>query len=145
MTSSSIIVRLSNIYGYTRLRRPDLVPTIMQDIFEKNEVKIWSDKPKRDFIFTEDAADAVLELINSNFEGAINLGTGKISSLKQICEIIESLSGKKIVSENNEVSGPMEFVTDISKLTKITGWKPKYDITAGLKKTYEIMNNYYKD
>ena len=142
---SSIIVRLSNIYGYTRLRRPDLVPTIMQDIFEKNEVKIWSDKPKRDFIFTEDAADAVLKLINSSFEGAINLGTGKISSLKQICEIIESLSGKKIVSENNEVSGPMEFVTDISKLTKITGWKPKYDITAGLKKTYEIMKSYYKD
>ena len=52
---------------------------------------------------------------------------------------------KKIVSENNKVSGPMEFVTDISKLTKITGWKPKYDITAGLKKTYEIMKSYYKD
>ena len=29
----SIIIRLSNIYGYTKLRRPDLVPTIMQDIF----------------------------------------------------------------------------------------------------------------
>ena len=29
----SIIVRLSNIYGYTKLRRPDLIPTIMQDIF----------------------------------------------------------------------------------------------------------------
>ena len=31
----SIIVRLSNIYGYTKLRRPDLVPTIMQDIFKR--------------------------------------------------------------------------------------------------------------
>jgi nucleoside-diphosphate-sugar epimerase len=61
----SIIVRLSNIYGYTRLRRPDLIPTIMQDIFEKEVVKIWNDNPKRDFIFTEDAADAVLKLINS--------------------------------------------------------------------------------
>ena len=58
----SIIIRLSNIYGYTRLRRPDLVPTIMQDIFLKDNVTIWSDIPKRDFIFTEDAADAVLKL-----------------------------------------------------------------------------------
>ena len=50
----SIIVRLSNIYGYTRLRRPDLIPTIMQDIFMKEKVSIWNDEPKRDFIFTED-------------------------------------------------------------------------------------------
>ena len=49
----SIIVRLSNIYGYTKLKRPDLIPTIMQDIFEKKNVTIWSDKPKRDFIFVE--------------------------------------------------------------------------------------------
>ena len=42
----SIIIRLSNIYGYTKLNRPDLIPTIMQDIFEKEKVEIWSNKPK---------------------------------------------------------------------------------------------------
>jgi len=94
-TVPSIIVRLSNIYGATRLRRPDLIPTIMQDLFEKEKISIWNDQPKRDFIFTEDAADAVLKLIESKFEGIINLGTGKMSSLKEICEIIERLSGKK--------------------------------------------------
>ncbi len=140
----SIIVRLSNIYGYTRLRRPDLIPTIMQNVFEKNEVTIWNNKPKRDFIFTEDAADAVLKLISSDYEGTINLGTGKMTSLKEICTIIEKLSGKRIISENKDVTGPMEFVTDISKLTEITGWQPKHDIYSGLKKTYDIMNDYYK-
>ena len=69
----SIVVRLSNIYGYTKLRRPDLVPTIMQDIFEKEQVKIWSNKPERDFIFTEDAADAVLKLVKSDFIGTFLL------------------------------------------------------------------------
>ena len=140
----SIIVRLSNIYGYTRLRRPDLIPTIMQDIFEKEEIKIWNNKPKRDFIFTEDAADAVLKLIETNFEGIINLGTGKMSSLEEICNIIGDLSGKKIISQNKDVSGPMEFVTDISKVQKLTNWKPKHDIYTGLKKTFDIMNGYYK-
>ena len=33
----SIVVRLNNIYGYTKLKRPDLVPTIMQDIFKKKQ------------------------------------------------------------------------------------------------------------
>ena len=141
----SIIIRLSNIYGYTRLRRPDLVPTIMQDIFQKDVVKIWNDNPKRDFIFTEDAADAVLKLLNTNYEGVINLGTGKMSSLKEMCQIIEELSGKKIISENKKVSGPMEFVADISKLIKVTGWKPKYDILRGLEKTYKIMKSYEEE
>ena len=140
----SIIVRLSNIYGYTKLRRPDLIPTIMQDIFEKDKVSIWNDSPKRDFIFTEDAADAALKLLDTDYTGTINLGTGKMTSLKEICKVIEKLSGKKILSENKKVTGPMEFVTDISKLTQITGWEPKYDIVSGLKKTYEKMNNYYK-
>ena len=139
---SSIIVRLSNIYGYTKLRRPDLVPTIMQDVFTKEEVKIWNDEPKRDFIFTEDAAEAVIKLIDSNFQGVINLGSGKMSTIKDMCNIISNLSKKKIISENKKVSGPMEFVTDISKIKKIINWEPKHDIQSGLKKTYEIMKAY---
>ena len=138
----SIIVRLSNIYGYTKLRRPDLVPTIMQDIFSKDNVTIWSDVPKRDFIFTEDAADAVLKLLNVDFTGTLNLGTGKMSSIKEITKIIENLSGKKIISENKDVSGPLEFSTDISKIKKITGWSPQFTLEEGLKKTYNIMKKY---
>ena len=33
-----------------------------------------NDKCKRDFIFTEDAADAILKLINTDYTGIINLG-----------------------------------------------------------------------
>ena len=139
----SIIVRLSNIYGYTKLRRPDLVPTIMQDIFEKENVKIWNNKPERDFIFTEDAADAVLKLINSDFTGTVNLGSGKKCSLKEMTEIIEKMSGKKIISEDKQVSGPMKFVTDISKLQKLINWEPKYSLKEGLEKTYNIMKEYH--
>ena len=138
----SIIVRLSNIYGYTNLRRPDLVPTIMQDIFLKDKVNIWSDLPKRDFIFTEDAADAVIKLLNCDYTGIINLGTGEMNSINKITKIIEGLSGKKIISEKKEVSGPLEFIADISKIKKIIGWSPKHDLESGLTKTYDIMKKY---
>ncbi len=142
-TVPSIIVRLSNIYGYTELRRPDLIPTIMQDVFEKEKVEIWSNKPKRDFIFTEDAADAVLKILDTDFTGIVNLGSGKMSSLKLISEIIEDLSGKKIISKNQPVSGPMEFNTNIKRISEVTGWEPKFDIKIGLEKTFKIMKSYY--
>ena len=142
-TVPSIIVRLSNIYGYTELRRPDLIPTIMQDVFEKEKVEIWSNKPKRDFIFTEDAAEAILRILDTDFTGIVNLGSGKMSSLKLISEIIEDLSGKKIISKNQPVSGPMEFNTNIKRISEVTGWEPKFDIKKGLEKTFKIMKSYY--
>ena len=142
-TVPSIVVRLSNIYGYTELRRPDLIPTIMQDVFEKEKVEIWSNKPKRDFIFTEDAAEAVLKILDTDFTGIVNLGSGKMSSLKLISEIIEDLSGKKIISKNQPVSGPMEFNTNIKRISELTGWEPKFDIKKGLEKTFKIMKSYY--
>ena len=138
----SIVVRLSNIYGYTKLKRPDLVPTIMQDIFLKEKVTIWSDLPKRDFIFTEDAADAVIKLLDVDFTGTLNLGAGKMIPVKDIVKIVENLSGKKIISQNKDVTGPLEFVADISKIKKITGWSPSHSIEEGLTKTFNIMKNY---
>ena len=38
----------------------------------------------------------------------------------------------------------MELEVDISLVKKLTGWKPKYSLEQGLKKTYEIMKYYYK-
>ena len=140
----SIIVRLSNIYGYSRLIRPDLVPTIMQKIFLKDEIKIWSSKPKRDFIFVEDAADAVIKLLNTDHNGVINLGSGEMNSIEKIINYVEKLSGKKIISENKKVSGPMELIVDISLIKRLTGWRPAYSLEEGLEKTFNIMKEYYK-
>jgi len=141
----SIIIRLSNIYGYTKLIRPDLVPTLMQNVLNNDEVTIWNDKPKRDFIFIEDAADAILKLINTNYTGIVNLGNGEMNSIKAITSEVEKLSGKKIKSLNKPVSGPMELEVDITLTKKLIDWAPKFTLKQGLKKTYEIMKNYHQE
>ena len=138
----SIIVRLSNIYGYSKLIRPDLVPTLMQKVFKKKKIYVWSDKPIRDFIFAEDAADAVVKLLNSRFTGVINVGSGKSNSVKNLIGIISKYSNKKIETLNKKVTGPYKFLTNINLLKKITKWVPKYTLEKGLYKTFNIMKNY---
>jgi len=138
----SIVIRLSNIYGYTKLIRPDLVPTLMQNVLTSDNATIWNDKPKRDFIFTEDAADATLKLLDTNFKGIVNLGTGEMNAIKTITSLVEDLSGKKIKSLNKPVSGPMELKVDTTLLKKLIKWDPKFSLKEGLAKTYEIMKNY---
>lgn len=138
----SIIVRFSNIYGPTKLIRPDLIPTLMQKTLSPNEVTVWNTKPIRDFLYTPDAADAIIKLLDTDYIGPINLGTGKSISVGKIAEIIGKLSRKKIKNLDKPVSGPMNFVCDITLLKKLTGWKPKYSIETGLEETYNIMKNY---
>lgn len=134
-----INVRLSNIYGETALVRPDLVPTLMKDVLTKDQPSVWTFEPKRDFVFTSDAADAVLRLLDTDFTGTVNIGTGQMHSIGEIAKIVENISGKKIISLDKKVTGVMEFVADISLLQRLTGWKPKYSLREGLEKTFNIM------
>ena len=141
-----INVRLSNIYGPSLLKRPDLIQEIMHKVLIKKEKKIYvkSMKPKRDFIYTADAADAVIKLLNLNYSGNINLGSGELNSVYKVCSIISKLTGVKIEDKKEKVSGPMKFVYDINFLKKIINWKPKFSLEDGLKNTILKINEYKK-
>ena len=116
----------------------------MQNVLNKDEVTIWNDKPKRDFIFTEDAADAILKLINTDYTGIINLRTGEMNSIKTITSEVKKLSGKDIRSLDKPVSGPMELSVDTTLTKKLIDWSPKFSLKEGLKKTYDIMRSYHQ-
>lgn len=139
-----INIRLSNIYGDTSLIRPDLVPTLINDVLTKENPSVWTKEPKRDFIFTSDAANAIVKLLETDYTGNINLGSGTMSSIGDITDIIEDISGKKISSQNKKVGGVMEFVADVSLLKKLTGWEPEHSLRSGFEKTYKIMKNNLK-
>jgi len=134
-----INIRLCNIYGDTSLIRPDLVPTLIYDSIKKDNPTVWNKKPKRDFIFTVDAADAIVKLLDTSFKGYINLGSGKTYSVGTITDIVSKLSGKEIASLDIPVNGVMEFNTDISLLKKLTNFKPKHTLKKGLHKTFKVM------
>ena len=142
---SIIDVRISNVYGPTRLLRPDIVPSTIWSLIHNKSATVWTKKPKRDFIFVEDAMIAVFKLLNSDFSGTVNLGTGIGSTVHELCDCLEELSGIKISDQNIKVSGHMEFYQDISLLKSIIDWKPRFSLKEGLTITYEKMQEYYKE
>ncbi|MEK7607408.1 MAG: NAD(P)-dependent oxidoreductase [Patescibacteria group bacterium] len=137
-----INIRLSNIYGPTKFIRPDLVPTLIQKALSPKEPTVWSTKPIRDFIYVKDAARAIIALLDTDYIGTINLGSGQMRSVGDIVSIIEKISGKKVKVLDIPVTGPMKFVYDISLVKKLTGWKPEYTLEQGLEETYDIMKTY---
>ena len=54
-----INVRLANLYGPTPLTRFDLIHVTCRKLLDDGKAEIWSDRPSRDFIYVEDAAEAL--------------------------------------------------------------------------------------
>ena len=113
-----------------------LIPLILKAIKgERENIKIFGtdyDTPDgtciRDYIHVEDLANAHHLAIKNieKFSGAINLGTSKGTSVKEIIEIAEKITGKScpIVFESRRAGDPSILCADNKKAGEILGWHP---------------------
>ena len=115
-------------------------------------VEIWgSGKPMREFLWSEDMADACVFLMeNRNFEDTypsetseirnthINIGTGSDISIAELSEIIKKKIGftGTFVFNTDKPDGTMKKLTDVSKLNGL-GWKHKVALSEGIQKQYQ--------
>lgn len=120
----------------------------------KDSVEIWgTGKPRREFLYSEDMADACVFLLeNRDFidtytpntkeikNSHINIGTGKDISIKELAELIKEIVGFKGRLNFNieKPDGTMIKLTDPSKLHSL-GWKHKVELKEGI----ETMFNWY--
>lgn len=137
-----LTVRLSNIYGPTPLQRYDLVHVLIRRLLSEGRAEIWSRRPARDFIHVDDAARAVLDLLGTTVTGTINLGTGTMTPVGTVVDVLQQISGCPIADRDIAVDGPMEFRCDTTALEQSIGWRPAYTIDAGIRHTFEQMKAY---
>lgn len=109
---------------------------------KENEIIHWgSGNPRREFIFSEDVADASLfamenaeNLLNVHY----NVGTGIDYSIKEISEMVARIVGfeGKIGWDTSKPDGAPKKLLDSSGFLNL-GWNPSTTIEEGLKKTCE--------
>jgi len=137
-----INVRLANLYGPTPLRRFDLIHVLIRQLLCEGRGTIWSTKPERDFIYVEDAAHAVMELLRADYTGTLNLGTGTMTSVRRIVDVLQEISGRSITDLQRPVAGPMRFQCDMRTLQRLIDWEPMYSVEEGVRRTYERMKSW---
>jgi len=119
---------------------------------DENRVEIWgSGKPMREFLWSEDMADACVFLLeNRDFKDTydenvkeirnthINIGTGKDVSIKELAQTIQKVIGFKgeLYFNTDKPDGTMKKLTNVSKLHSL-GWKHTVELEDGIKKIYE--------
>jgi GDP-L-fucose synthase len=106
----------------------------------ENEVEIWgSGKPKRELLFVEDLANAVIFFMKKKTKDSIiNIGNGKDYSIKYYANFIKKkLKLKCRLNFNKKFpDGTFRKVLDTS-LSKKYGWLPKINLEKGFKITYQ--------
>jgi nucleoside-diphosphate-sugar epimerase len=137
-----LTVRMSNLYGPTPLERYDFIHVVSRALLRDGRAEIWSRRPARDFIHADDAARAVLDLAKSDVTGIVNLGTGTMTRVGTVADILERVSGRPIVDRDVPVDGPMEFRCDTTLLEQHIGWRARWSIDDGVRDTFEKMRAY---
>ncbi len=155
-----ISVMPTNLYGINDnfdLETSHVLPALLRKMHEakmNNEpkVEIWgSGRPRREFLYSEDMADACLFLLESrNFKDTyekntteirnthINIGTGIDISIKELAQTIKNIVGYKGELYFNETKpdGTMVKLTDPSKLHEL-GWKHTVELEEGIARVYK--------
>lgn len=145
----------TNLYGPNdnfHLTNSHVIPALIRKFISARNtgsdfVEIWgTGKPKREFLFVEDLAEAVIfamEKIDANtLYGAgisqINIGTGKDISIAELAETIAGISGfkGKILFDTTKPDGTPRKLLDVTRMSSF-GWKYSKELEDGLRSTIE--------
>ena len=125
--------------GESHTPETHLIPLVLKAIKgEREKISVFGtdyDTPDgtciRDYIHVEDLALAhrlAVEKLDE-YSGCLNLGTGVGTSVKEIIDAAEKVSGKKCPVEYGprRAGDPAKLYADNQKVKKILGWQPSYD------------------
>ncbi|WP_367365114.1 GDP-mannose 4,6-dehydratase [Pediococcus parvulus] len=144
----TVATRFFNVYGPKQNPKSPysgVLSLISHSLMNDSIFTIFGDgKQTRDFTYISDVVSA-LELLSENpiaNHEVYNVATEIPTSLNKVLKIFEKISGKKItLAYKNERKGDIrDSYADVSKIKQL-GFSPRYSITYGLKKYWDMLNS----
>ena len=150
----------TNLYGpgdSYDLNNSHVLPALIRKMHEAkiagaHEVVLWgSGTPKREFLYVDDLANALVFLAalndvryNALVEPAqcplINVGTGEDLTIRELAETVAKAVGYtgKFVQDTSKPDGTMRKVMDVSKIYGL-GWRASTNLKEGINLTYKAF------
>ena len=147
----------TNLYGpgdNYDLQNSHVLPALIRKMHEaklrgSKEMVVWgTGTPRREFLYSDDMADACLYLMNlpdqkffslltEAIAPLINIGCGKDQSILELAELVKQVVefGGKLVFDTSKPDGTPRKLLDVSKIGQL-GWKVKTELQEGIKLAY---------
>jgi nucleoside-diphosphate-sugar epimerase len=136
--------RLFYVYGPNQ-RAASIIPTIITSLSSGKIPDIRTPKNANDFIYVDDVASGILEMIKNEIpSGIYNLGSGfstDILDISKICETIiygNSKLSNQLESQSQNTIKTVDFWADLGLSKKMLNWMPVTTIVVGVKKMVEL-------
>jgi len=142
------VARFHNVYGpfgtYDggREKAPAAIcrKVIQAGISGKNEIVIWGDGHQtRSFMYIDDCIKGIQDIMYSNINEPINLGSSEMVSINELVSIVEDIAGYTLERKYdlNAPKGVRGRNSDNSLIRQYLGWEPSFSLMNGMKKTYD--------
>ena len=137
----------TNLYGpgdNFDLEKSHVIPALIRKAHDAklagaSTLTIWgSGSPRREFLHVDDAADAIVHLLKTYSAAKhVNVGSGQDVTILKLAELVSDVVGftGTIVTDPSKPDGTPRKLMDVSRLFD-SGWRPKYGLKEGLRKTY---------
>lgn len=152
--SNFISAMPTNLYGINDnydLQNSHVLPALIRKFHEAkldntNQVEVWgTGSPLREFMFSEDLADACVFLMRHyNEREFVNIGTGTDLSIKDLALLVKTVVGYegRLYFDTSKPDGTPRKLMDSSKINKL-GWFPKVKLKEGVEQAYlDYQENY---
>ncbi|MBD3321426.1 MAG: NAD-dependent epimerase/dehydratase family protein [Chitinivibrionales bacterium] len=151
-----ISVMPTNLYGPQDNYHPEnshVLPGLVRRFHEakvlgRESVAIWgTGSPKREFLYSDDCADACIFLMqNYNESEIVNIGSGVELTIRELADTIRRVVGydRKMVFDTSKPDGTPRKLLDCSKLFSL-GWKPNIGLEEGVRRAYKDFLARYGD
>ena len=133
------IMRFGNVYG--GLKNRGIVQKAIESLYVHKPIETSGEDQVRDFIHVDDIVKAVCALVDlPPANRIVNIMTGKGTRIGYVFNMIERLTGKKLIKTKGTEGERVDVIGNIRTLQELTGFTPPITLQEGLQKTIDIYD-----
>jgi len=146
------VARFHNIFGPEgtwqggKEKAPAALCRKVAEAKEGGTIQVWGPGVQtRSFLYVDECVDGVRRLMDSTFEGPVNIGSEEMISINEFAKMIIEVSSKDLKIKNVEgPAGVMGRNSDNRLIEEKLGWKPSLSLRQGIEKTYAWIEEQVK-
>lgn len=142
----TVTLRIFNAYGpgqHLPADHPPVIPNFLKQAVKGGSLIVHnSGSQTRDFVYLDDVVNALTKAgMASDVDGTtINIGSGKESSILDLVNNVVELTGAdtEAIYNHKATGGVTRMRADITRASKLLGYKPKFSLAEGLARTLKL-------
>ena len=136
------IARYHNVFGPEgtwRGGREKAPAAICRKVAEaEGHIEVWGDgEQTRSFLYIDECIEGTRRLMQSDFEGPVNIGSDQMISINGLAQMVMGIAGKQVSIKH--IPGPLGVrgrTSDNALIKQKLGWAPSSPLSEGIERTY---------